>query len=79
MAVAIEESGGALALGAPQGLFVADMAIVPHSTAVQSFHTCDVSPDGQKFVLPLPVATLRGEHASTAIAVVLNWTSLLRK
>ena len=77
MAVAIDTAGGTITPGVPQELFGVDMAIVPHSTAVQNVHTYDVSPDGQRFVIPLPVATLRGESASTAINVVLDWTSLL--
>jgi hypothetical protein len=77
MAVPIEVAGTALMPGIPEELFGVDMAIVPHSTAVQNFHTYDVSPDGQRFVIPVPVSTLRGDRTSTAITVVLNWTALL--
>ncbi len=79
MAVATDSADGTLTLGVPQELFGVDMAIVPHSTAVQNFHTYDVAPDGQRFVIPLPVATLRGENTSTAITVVLDWRDALRQ
>ncbi len=79
MAVSIETAGDTPVVGTPRELFDVDLAIVPHSTAVQNFHTYDVSPDGQRFVIPLPVATLRGESASTTITVVLDWTAALRE
>ncbi|HET7132795.1 MAG TPA: hypothetical protein VFJ95_11130, partial [Gammaproteobacteria bacterium] len=79
MAVGIDTSGGTLVPGVPQELFDVDLAIVPHSTAVQNFHTYDVSPDGQQFLIPLPVGALRGESTSTAITVVLDWTAALHE
>jgi hypothetical protein len=76
MAVPIEPDGTTLSSGAPEALFGVDMAIVPHSTLTPNFHTYAVTPDGQRFVMPLPVSSL---HASggTPITVVLNWTALL--
>ena len=79
MAVSIETAGDTIVPGASQELFGVELAIVPHSTAVQNFHTYDVSPDGQRFVIPLPVATLPGESASTAITVLLDWTAALHE
>ncbi|MGB6944517.1 MAG: hypothetical protein WBE37_19115, partial [Bryobacteraceae bacterium] len=35
----------------------------------------DVSPDGKKFLIPLPAAA----NAATPFNVILNWTSLLKK
>jgi len=35
----------------------------------------DVSPDGKKFLLPIPVAA----NSAAPVTVVLNWTSLLKK
>jgi hypothetical protein len=29
------------------------LAVVPHST-VENFHTYDVSPDGERFIIPAP-------------------------
>jgi Tol biopolymer transport system component len=77
MAVTVEQANQSLVIGPPQPLFSLDMAVVPHSTAVQNFHTYVVSPDGQRFLIPVPVAQLRAENPSTAITVVLNWPALL--
>lgn len=77
MAVSIDASRGRLMAGVPRALLRLDMSIVPHSTAVQNFHTYAASHDGQRFLVPLPVATLRGETTSPPIAVVLNWTTPL--
>jgi eukaryotic-like serine/threonine-protein kinase len=76
-AVSIDTAGGAIRAGIPEELFSVDMAIVPHSTVVQNFHPYVVSPDGQRFLMPLPASTLSGENSSEAIIVVLNWTALL--
>jgi hypothetical protein len=77
MAVPVETSGDALTFGVAEALFPVDMAIVPHSTLVPNFHTYAVTRDGQRFVLPLPVSTLRSGTAAAAITVVLNWSALL--
>jgi hypothetical protein len=53
------------------------MAIVPQSTLVPNFHTYAVTPDGQRFVLPLPVSTLQSGSAAAGITVVLNWSTLV--
>jgi serine/threonine protein kinase/Tol biopolymer transport system component len=77
MAVRVESRGAALEFGAAEPLFPVDMAIVPHSTLVPNFHTYAVTPDGQRFVLPLPVSTLQSGSAAAGITVVLNWSTLV--
>jgi eukaryotic-like serine/threonine-protein kinase len=76
MAVPIETEGTTLSSGVPEALFGVDMAIVPHSTLTPNFHTYAVTPDGQRFVMPLPVSRLHA-GGGTPITVVLNWTALL--
>jgi hypothetical protein len=63
MAVPVGTNGDALTLGNAEALFPVDMAIVPHSTLAPNFHTYAVTRDGQRFVLPLPVSTLRSGTA----------------
>jgi Tol biopolymer transport system component len=75
MAVAVDDSGSALALGAPQRLFPSGYMNVGHAGG--AWHTYAVSGDGQRFLIPRPVAALEGEAPSTPISVVLNWTRLL--
>jgi Tol biopolymer transport system component len=78
MAVPIDLTGEAVAVGTPEALFAVDLAVVPHSPLTPNFHTYAVTPDGQRFVLPLSLSTLRAAGAAPpAITVVLNWTSLL--
>ena len=77
MAVSLDR--GRTPPGEPQELFGVDMAVVPHSTVVQNFHTYAVSPDGQRFVIAVPSSTLAGEGSASAIAVVLGWPALLRQ
>ena len=77
MAVPVESDGATPAFGAPEPLFPVDMAIVPHSTLAPNFHTYAVTPDGERFVFPLPVSTLRAGSGSAAITVVVNWSALL--
>ena len=79
MAVPVEASGGTFVPGISQELFGVDMAVVPHSTAVQNFHTYAVAPDGQRFLIPVPVSLLRAEGSTASIVVVLNWTALLQE
>jgi Tol biopolymer transport system component len=76
MAVELDAEGDQLVPGTPRELFAIDMAIVPHSTVVPNFHTYAVAPDGERFVIPMPVSALRGERAGNVITVVLNWTAL---
>ncbi len=78
MAVSFDLVGGAPAIGTPRPLFGVDMAIVPHSNAVQNFHPYDVSPDGERFVFPLPVSALSEDDAAR-ITVVVDWPALLER
>jgi Tol biopolymer transport system component len=77
MAVSIDTAGKAPVLGAPRALFGIRTAIAPHSTETQTYHTYDVSPDGQRFLILLPVSMLGTTVPSADISVVLNWTALL--
>ena len=79
MTVPVEAAGDTFVPGVPQELFGVDMAVVPHSTAVQNFHTYAVAPDGQRFLIPVPVSLLRDEGPTASIVVVLNWTALLQE
>jgi Tol biopolymer transport system component/tRNA A-37 threonylcarbamoyl transferase component Bud32 len=76
MAAPIETDGTTLSSGVPEALFGVDMAIVPHSTLMPNFHTYAVTPDGQRFVMPLPVSRLHA-GGGTPITVVISWTALL--
>ena len=78
MAVSISTHGETLVAGAPRELFDIHTAIVPHSTATQNYHTYAVSPDGQRFLIPVPAAMLGTANPSADITVVLNWTRLLK-
>jgi Tol biopolymer transport system component len=78
MAVSFNATGGAPEISMPQRLFDVDLAIVPHSNAVQNFHPYDVSPDGERFVLPLPVSALQDDELAR-ITVVVNWPALLER
>jgi dipeptidyl aminopeptidase/acylaminoacyl peptidase len=71
-AVTIDAEHGEVRAGPPRVLFAIDMAIVPHSTAVQNFHTYSVSPDGERFLIPVSASAV-GAGADAPITVVLNW------
>jgi hypothetical protein len=77
MAVAVTELGSTLELSTPQRLFASGYINVAHTGG--NWHTYAVSPDGQRFLIPRPVASLRGEPPPTPITVVLNWTKLLER
>jgi hypothetical protein len=77
MAVALDTAAETLSPGEPQELFGVDMAVVPHSTALQNFHTYAVTPDGERFVMAVPSSTLGGAGPASAIAVVLGWPASL--
>ena len=77
MAVSTDTTGQTPVLGAPRALFGIRTAIAPHSTETQTYHTYDVSPDGQRFLILRPVSMLGTTSPSAGISVVLNWTALL--
>ena len=67
-------TGAALEVGSAVPLFRADMLNGP-STAVGFRAQYDVTPDGQRFLLNVPVA----EAQRPSITVVLNWAAPLRQ
>jgi eukaryotic-like serine/threonine-protein kinase len=69
MAAAIREEGQGLKVDAPRLLFKA-------GSDRGSTHSFDANRDGQKFVIQLPPAAATGD---TALTVVTNWQSALRK
>jgi Tol biopolymer transport system component len=76
MAVTVSDSGSTLELGTPERLFASGFVNVPHPGM---YHMFAVSPDGQRFLIPRPVASVRGEGRSAPITVVLSWTALLAR
>lgn len=79
MAVSVREEDGQFKSGTPQDLFSVEMVTPPHSTTINTYHTYDVSPDGQRFLIPRPASTLRDDATPTPITVVLNWHALLER
>ena len=77
MAVAVNDTGSTLELGAPQRLFASGYINVGHSGG--NWHTYAVSPDGQRFLIPRPLGSLSGDEPQPPITVVLNWTELLER
>ncbi len=70
MAVDVKGAGATFETGAPKALF--DLRIPSLNTPQALFA---VSSDGQKFLIPSAV----GENTSVPIAVVLNWTTDLKR
>jgi serine/threonine protein kinase len=79
MAVPVDDSGPGLAIGAPQRLFASGYINVRHSGSASDSHAYAVSPDGQRFLIPRPAATLDSDGAQAPINVVLNWPQLLER
>ena len=77
MAVGVNDLGSTLKLDTPQRLFASGYINVGHTGG--NWHTYDVSPDGQRFLIPRPVATLNGQASPTPITVVLNWPALFER
>jgi serine/threonine-protein kinase len=75
MAVDVRSSGSAFEAGTPRALF--DSGYVNLGNHPGYYHTYDVSPDGQRFLIPRP-ATSTTEVVSPPIAVVLNWAEGIR-
>lgn len=69
MAVQVREEASALKIDAPK-------LLVKAGAATGNLHQFDVTRDGQKFVVQLPVDTTRGD---VSLTVVTNWQSALRK
>jgi dipeptidyl aminopeptidase/acylaminoacyl peptidase len=79
MAVAFRDERGAFLPDPPQELFDAGMVTPPHSSTINTYHAFAVSPDGQRFLIPRPVPTVRHDIPDRPITVVLNWTALLTR
>ena len=75
MAVAVRDGGSMPELGEPQSLFPSGHVAAAHTGG--EFHGYAVAPDGQRFLIPRPAESFRGQTAPTAITVLLNWTELL--
>jgi hypothetical protein len=77
MAVGVKPTGESLEFTAPQGLFDSGYVNIVHPT---NFLTYDVSPDGQRFLIPRSEGTLSPEVSnSSPMTVILNWTAALNK
>jgi hypothetical protein len=73
MAVPVR-SATSLAVGAAVPLFEAHLLNGP-SNAPGTRHQYDVAPDGQRFLLNVPL----DDAADSSITVVVNWTAGLKK
>ncbi|MGH9568162.1 MAG: TolB family protein, partial [Candidatus Angelobacter sp.] len=71
MAAQVTDEGTKLSVGKVQSLFRANIATVAPSAAGD----CDISPDGQKFVVVTPVE----QKGSQPLTLVTNWPALLKK
>ena len=74
MAVDVRSNGSAFEAGTPRALFDSIYVPLAHPSL---YHTYAVSADGQRFLIPRPVASATQE-ASPPIAVVLNWAEGIR-
>ena len=74
MAVAITTSGSSFEAEEPHELFDTRVVYPPHSTTL---HLYAVSPDGQRFLIPIAVPD-KTDIGSSPITVMLNWTSALK-
>jgi Tol biopolymer transport system component len=66
MAVDVRPMSGSLELGTPKALFTIPVALATPSLAP---YTYDVMPNGQRFLVVVPV----GDSASRSMMVILNW------
>ena len=76
MAVEVKTSGTAFEYGSARELFDSQYENFSHPGHTGNWHTYAVSNDGQRFLIPRPVAP---QTSVNAITVVLNWTALLKK
>jgi serine/threonine protein kinase len=77
MAVDVKTTGATLERGTPRELFTTAYVNLPHTGGAAAYHTYDVTPDGQRFLMPLPPSNRDLEKRQ--IAVVLNWAAALSK
>lgn len=78
MSVAVNGSGGSFVAETPTALFTPPGQFGGGFGHTGNFFVYAVSRDGQRFLMPQPVAGPGGASAPT-INVILNWTSLLPK
>jgi Tol biopolymer transport system component len=76
VAVDTKTTGSTFEAGIPRALFDSGYVNLPHSFA---YHTYAVSPDGQRFLIPRPVANNTDDATPQPVVVVLNWVEGLRK
>lgn len=77
MGVTVQAAGAGLKFGAPQFLFDSRYVNFLHTeTGGGIYHTFAVSPDGQRFAIP--VARDSGD-APVPLTVVLNWRGALAR
>jgi serine/threonine protein kinase len=76
IAVAWKGDGRAPEPGPPQALFDSGVELAPHPS---SYLPYAVSPDGQRFLLPRPSATVETENTRAPIVVIEDWRTLLKK
>ena len=77
MSVRVRAAGASFAADTPTELFRVGMVTPPHSTRINVYHTYAVAPDSQRFLIPRPVSSLRGDATPALIRVLANWTGLL--
>jgi eukaryotic-like serine/threonine-protein kinase len=77
-AVEITANGSKLTPGTPKELFDAGLVPLNHPGG-GPYHSYAVSNDGQRFLVTQPVSPVVSDPAASPIAVVLNWTSAIKK
>ena len=78
MSVTVQPAGEGLKFGSPQFLFDSRYINWAHSeTGGGIYHTFAVSPDGQRFIVPVQRSSTGDVPAP--LTVVLNWASALRR
>lgn len=73
----INTVGSTLNYGAPAELFEVGYIDLNHGGG--SFHPYEVSPDGQRFLIPRAVFGGAGDAGATPITVIFNWTASLKR
>jgi hypothetical protein len=75
MAVPVTTSGSTFQWGTPVALFDSNY----NSPVHYSFHDYAVSPDGQRFLIPVSDSLLTETSGAAPISVVTNWSSLMNR
>lgn len=78
MGVTVQPSGEGLKFSSPRLLFDSGYVNFGHSeTGGGIYHTFAVSPDGQRFVVPVQQSS--SADAQNPLVVVVNWDAALKK